>query len=444
MSGGSRRLFFSAADVRREHKEWGEERWIVNKEYCGKKLLVSKGRRSSMHSHREKDEVLFLDSGSVVLELGDETLTLAPGDFVHVRPGTPHRFTALDDSVMTEFSTTHYDADSHRTEPSGHLEPERFARQRTLIDRFERVGVLVVGDAMLDTFVSGSVDRISPEAPVPVLRVASSADAAGGAGNVARGIAAVCARTTLVGIRGDDAAGEALVELLARDGIEVCVDPVPGRPTTRKTRIATSGGHPFVRVDVEETRPLNPSVEDALLVHVRDRIVGHDVVIVSDYAKGAVSASVLKECIGIGRDAGIPVVVAPKPQARDCLAAARGASVLVANRSEAQGLLGGDERSGPELARMLAAWTEAGAVVTMAESGMAVADGDDVFILPALASDAVDVSGAGDTVVAVLGVALGTGASLPDAADLASRAAAVAVRARGTAAVDPDALRRML
>jgi len=154
--------FVDASGVHRVPKDWGEEQWIVNKEYCGKKLLIKKDRRSSVHSHIEKDEVLYVDSGRVQFEIDGASRVLGPGDAVHVPPGSPHRFTALEDSVMTEFSTTHRESDVVRGEQSGHVDPETFSRLRVLVDAMSGASVLVVGGAMVDTYLRGSVVRIPP------------------------------------------------------------------------------------------------------------------------------------------------------------------------------------------------------------------------------------------------------------------------------------------
>jgi quercetin dioxygenase-like cupin family protein len=165
IDGISSRSHFVASEVTRVPKEWGEEQWIVNKEYCGKKLILKKNRRCSMHSHKKKDEVFYLQSGKVLLEMSGKKYTLLPGDFVHVKPNAPHRFTGLQDSEIIEFSTTHDEEDSYRTEFSGHSDPKRFERQSAIIHSFKNLSVLVLGDVMVDRYISGRIDRISPEAP---------------------------------------------------------------------------------------------------------------------------------------------------------------------------------------------------------------------------------------------------------------------------------------
>src|SRR5581483_6191371 len=269
MGGDPQERFFDASFVHRVPKDWGEEHWIVNKEYCGKKLLVRKDRRSSVHSHIEKDEVLYLDSGRVLFELDGVERLLEPGDSVHVPPGSSHRFTGLEDSVMTEFSTTHRDADVVRGEESGHVYAERFRRQHGIVDAMSGVRALVVGDPMLDSYAQGLVERISPEAPVPVVRLESARHSPGGAANVARSLAALGARVHMAGVTGDDGPGAMLADLLCADGIDVHCEKDAERPTTVKTRVSSATGQQIVRIDEETDAPLSQGVECALVEHVR-------------------------------------------------------------------------------------------------------------------------------------------------------------------------------
>jgi mannose-6-phosphate isomerase-like protein (cupin superfamily) len=136
---GSQDRFHPGEKVYREKKEWGEEQWIVNKEYCGKKLILRKNRRCSLHKHEKKDEVFYLLSGHVRMEVGDETFVLRPGDYVHIPAGVYHRFAGLEDSEIMEFSSNHQEEDSYRKEFSGHVEEERFARQKEIITRFTKI-----------------------------------------------------------------------------------------------------------------------------------------------------------------------------------------------------------------------------------------------------------------------------------------------------------------
>lgn len=429
----SRQSFFSGSSIHKEKKQWGEEHWIVNKEYCGKKLILRKDRRCSLHRHKEKDEVFYLQAGSVLLELGKESRVLKPGDFVHIPAGTAHRFTGLADSEMFEFSTTHSEDDSFRTEYSGHVDQKRYDRQAALIRSFKKCSVLVVGDVMLDAYFSGSVDRISPEAPIPVVHFRGKMSFPGGAANAARNIAALGGRATLIGIRGSDAAGAELETLLRKDNVRAQLLVDARRPTTQKQRIVAGSSHQIVRLDIEEHASPSDAQMRSLLKRIERALPKHDALLLSDYAKGMFSPAFLRACIALARRRKKPVILDPKPLDASYLPAARGVTLITPNRREALLLAGRADASPEEAGRMLAKSLKTDVLLTLGADGMLLLSRGAMERFPAQMREVADVSGAGDTVTAVLALTLGLKGNLRDAVDLSNRAAGIVVGKAGTA-----------
>lgn len=430
----SRQSFFSGSSIRKEKKQWGEEHWIVNKEYCGKKLLLKKNRRCSLHQHKEKDEVFYIQQGRVLLELGKESRELHPGDFVHIPANMPHRFTGIEDSEIFEFSTTHSEEDSYRTEYSGHVEQKRYDRQAALIRAFKKCSVIVVGDVMLDTYFSGSVERISPEAPIPIVHFQQKTSFPGGAANAARNIAALGARVTLLGLKGDDDAGAELDILVKKDKVRSLLLVDAQRSTTQKQRIVAGSKHQIVRLDIEERSSPSAAQVQALLKRVERELPKHDVLLLSDYAKGVFSPLVLRSCIALARRKKKPVILDPKPLDASYLAQARGVTLITPNRREALLLSGRADSSPEEAGKILATALKTDVLLTLGADGMLLAHprkAPEHF--PTFVREVADVSGAGDTVVAVLAIVLGLKGKLLDAVDLSNRAAGIVVGKAGTA-----------
>lgn len=430
----SRQSFFSGSSIHKEKKQWGEEHWIVNKEYCGKKLILKKNHRCSLHSHKEKDEVFYIQKGRVLLELGKESRTLTPGDFVHIPSDTPHRFTGFEDSEIFEFSTTHNEEDSFRTEYSGHVEQKRFDRQSALIRSFKKCSVLVFGDVMLDTYFSGSVDRISPEAPIPVVHFRQKTSFPGGAANAARNIAALGGRATLLGLRGNDAAGEELDALIKKEKVRSLLFIDAKRSTTQKQRIVAGSSHQIVRLDIEEQSSPSAVQVRMFLKRIERELPKHDVLLLSDYAKGIFSPEMLRSCIALARRKKKPVILDPKPLDASYLSHARGVTLMTPNRREALLLSGRANISPEETGKILAAALKTDVLLTLGADGMLLAHPRKAHErFPTFVREVSDVSGAGDTVVAVLALVLGLKGKLLDAVDLANRAAGIVVGKAGTA-----------
>jgi len=316
-----------------------------------------------------------------------------------------------------------------------------FPRRRAerLLEAIRGREVLVAGDVILDRFIWGSVDRISPEAPVPVVRVVRETVHLGGAANVAANLAALAARPILAGIVGEDAAAASLLESARAQGVATEFVADPGRPTTTKTRVLARSQQ-VVRVDREADRGPSAEALDALGEILLGRLETVAAVVVSDYAKGTVDPRVLAPLLARARERGIPVLVDPKPPRLDLY---QPITVMTPNQAEASSLSGLEIRSDADCvaaADILLSRIETDAVlVTRGEEGMMLRErGADPVFVHAAAREVFDVTGAGDTVAAVVAAALAAGAALGEAMRLANHAGGVAVGKVGTAAVRPE------
>jgi D-beta-D-heptose 7-phosphate kinase/D-beta-D-heptose 1-phosphate adenosyltransferase len=305
--------------------------------------------------------------------------------------------------------------------------------------------VLCVGDLMLDTYVYGEVARISPEAPAPVIAVAREESAIGGAGNVARNVAGLGARCIFVGIVGDDASGRALADAFAREQrIVPHLVTDPSRPTTCKTRyVSEHFSTHLLRADRELARPVDGAVAAAVIGRVNEAIAQAGAVVISDYAKGVLTPKVIQAVIAAARAHGKPVVVDPKGHDFRVYA---GATVITPNRKERGEATRRPVSSDAEVATAAAALAEevgADAVlVTLSEHGLLLAPrGGAAVHMPVDPVKVLDVSGAGDTVVATLAALLALGVTFEPAARAANAAASIVVGKRGTATVSAAELR---
>jgi len=324
-----------------------------------------------------------------------------------------------------------------------------------IVGGFSRQRILVVGDLMLDEFVWGKVSRISPEAPVPVLDVQQTRYYPGGAANVARNLRCFGPAVTLVGAIGEDVAGERLKTLLGEQGINcepmlVC----PDRPTTHKQRISAitrqrqgqihiEDQQQLVRVDREERKPISDAQSAELLKRLGELIPEHDAVIIEDYAKGLIDQDVVDGIVAAAKAAGVPVTVDPnpnnplgwhdvttvKPNRREAFLAAE----LPYSDEEADAIAAAD--------RLLEKWGTEMLLVTLGEDGMLLCRKDAApYHTPTRAKEVYDVSGAGDTVIAVYTLALASGADGIAAAELANHAAGIVVGKLGTATTNATEL----
>lgn len=306
---------------------------------------------------------------------------------------------------------------------------------------FAAVDALVVGDVMLDEYVWGVVDRISPEAPVPVVEIRSRTRAPGGAANAAAGAAALGSSVRLAGVVGADDAAAALRDAIGASGVDAAGLIVDGdRMTTVKTRVIAHAQQ-VVRTDDECRDALPAPVEDALVATIGAEIAGADVLIVSDYGKGAVSDRVATAAIAAAGAAGKPVVVDSKGVRFEKYS---GATVLTPNVHDAERAARIHIETDADLAaaadRLRRTCGGAALLITRGAAGMSLFWDGEPFHIPAEAREVYDVTGAGDTVVAALGTALGAGIELPEAVRLANAAAGIVVGKVGTSTVTPAEL----
>ena len=308
-----------------------------------------------------------------------------------------------------------------------------------LLDKIKGTSVLCVGDAMIDRYIYGQATRISPEAPVPIVRVKKHLTMPGGVGNVIKNIWSLGAVPRAVLVTGADQAGQLLTTMLHRDGLpqlRFIVDE--SRPTSVKTRLI-AGIQQVVRFDEEEDRPVTGQVVDAIIKAVEEELPMVGAVALSDYGKGVLPPEVLQKIIALARNAGKPVVVDPKG---DDYQRYRGATVVTPNRNElAEAAHSRDLTTTDELAQaghevMRQSGLE-NLLITRSEDGVMLLSGANPTappaLLPSLARAVFDVSGAGDTVVAVMSTSLAMGAPLILGARLANLAAGVVVGKVGTA-----------
>ena len=315
------------------------------------------------------------------------------------------------------------------------------ARYVQILDRFAGRRLAVVGDCMVDRFLWGRVDRISPEAPVPVVRLERETVKLGGAANVASNIQALGAEVVLLGVAGEDEAGRTLQDLLRERGLSGAgIIALPDRPTTLKTRIVASHQQ-VVRTDLEQDGPLAEGDLERLLARLEE-LGPFDGLILSDYAKGVLNGLSLPRVIAYGRRHGAVMTVDPK---HGDFAQYRGVTSLTPNQKEAGAACAlpiQDPESLQRVGTILLERADAAAVlITRGEHGMALFERDGgVHHLPTEATEVFDVTGAGDTVIATYTTALVAGASFLEAANLANHAAGLAVRELGTVAVTARAL----
>jgi D-glycero-beta-D-manno-heptose-7-phosphate kinase len=317
---------------------------------------------------------------------------------------------------------------------------------RHYIQRFPQASVLVIGDLILDHYVMGRVSRISPEAPVPVVHVESESLRLGGAANVFNNILALGAKADLCGVIGADESGRLLMKELGnkrsgRGGVVIDHD----RPTTRKSRVIAHNQQ-IVRYDVEGRHELKSLLQRRILRYLESRLRELSCVVVSDYAKGVVTASLMAEITRLAALRQIPVVVDPKVEHFSYY---KGVTVITPNHLEATqaaGLHGdGDQaidQAGATIRQRLGCQS---VLITRGERGMSLYEGEGAsWHLPTQARQVYDVTGAGDTVIGTLALALSTGASIKDGAILANHAAGIVVGMVGTATVTPEQLSEAL
>jgi D-beta-D-heptose 7-phosphate kinase/D-beta-D-heptose 1-phosphate adenosyltransferase len=328
--------------------------------------------------------------------------------------------------------------------PAADLGTEETVLSRA-VRRLARTSVTVIGDVMLDRYVYGVVDRVSPEAPIPIVRVERETAMPGGAGNVVRNLTALGAAVALVSVVGDDQAGSDLTGLIGgQPGVEPWLLVEGARTTTVKTRFV-SQGQQLLRADREQADPISQKLADRMLRIAGDTLAATSITVLSDYAKGVLAGDMPCRIIAAARHAGRRVIVDPKGPDFSRYA---GADVITPNRRELAEATGSSVETEAELveaAKQLRALHGFGAVlVTRAEDGMTLVDSQGAHHFPAEAAEVFDVSGAGDTVVATLAAGLAAGLDTKIAVRLANIAAGIVVGKVGTAVAREEDLLRVL
>ena len=314
-----------------------------------------------------------------------------------------------------------------------------------LLASFEGKRAVVVGDLMLDEYLFTRAERISPEAPVMVVRHQRTERLPGGAANVARNVAAFGAKVDLVGLVGSDEGGDMLSEALQADGLSASgLIRSTTRTTTRKTRVVADHAHQVLRIDHEEDHPATEAEAKSIVESVRARLADASVLVLSDYLKGTLSAQVAQELVRLAHAQGVPTVVNPKPRS---LAQYRGAKLVSLNRLEAaqamdlpQGL---SNDLASEAARALRERIGAESVlVTLGDAGM-VADNGETMRVPAPRVEVYDTAGAGDTVIATVALGVASAGIRREVFELAAQTAACVIQHVGVATPTRDDLARL-
>jgi rfaE bifunctional protein kinase chain/domain len=315
-------------------------------------------------------------------------------------------------------------------------------RLRTLTGSLRGRRIAVLGDLMLDRYYWGGVKRVSPEAPVPVVEVESEQIRFGGAANVANNIQSLGGTALLIGLIGDDHPGATFLDMMTARGLDTsCVLRDPSRPTTIKTRVIAQGQH-VVRIDNESKVPCSPELAATIVESIRVRIDSIDALIIEDYNKGVVTREVIHAVTALARERGKTVTVDPK---FDNFLEYRGVTVFKPNRRETEEVLGGRLRTAADVdaagRRLLELLGAENVLLTRSEEGMSLyrANGEKVHF-PSMAQNVQDVSGAGDTVIATLTMALAAGADIREACHLANCAGGVVVGYVGIVPIEPSQL----
>ncbi|WP_297597857.1 D-glycero-beta-D-manno-heptose-7-phosphate kinase [uncultured Cetobacterium sp.] len=311
------------------------------------------------------------------------------------------------------------------------------SRLEEILNSFGELRVAVVGDMMLDDYLIGTVERISPEAPVPVVSVKEERFVLGGAANVVNNLSTLGAKAVCFGVIGEDFDGDRLINELEKKLIETSgVVRSTTRPTIVKRRII-GGNQQLLRLDWEDARPISADLEELLIKQIEENLDGLNAVILSDYDKGVLTPKVVKRIISLCREKGIIVTVDPKPKnAMNYV----GATSMTPNRKEAMECLGKKSFEdildiGRELKEKLQLNN---LLLTRSEEGMSLFQEDGIINIPTYAKEVFDVTGAGDTVISVFTLACAAGVTLHEAAKIANTAAGVVVGKMGTSTVTKE------
>jgi rfaE bifunctional protein kinase chain/domain len=316
------------------------------------------------------------------------------------------------------------------------------ARAHELIERFSSRRITVVGDVMLDRFVIGRVSRMSPEAPVPVVVFDHEDFRLGGAANVAHNLRALGASVDLIGVIGADESGAQLRAELAARGIHATgLITDPERRTTMKMRVVTNRNQQVARIDYESDHEVGAAIEEALAAQVDARARSAQVLLVSDYQKGVITRRSMAQLVAFSQANGLPIVVDPKVPHIDYYT---GATLITPNNVEAESAanmrIASHDDAQKAAALLRKRMNAEGVLITRGEHGMWLSHAGAEGYLPAVAREVADVTGAGDTVIATLALAIAAGANTAEAARLANEAASIVVGKFGAATVSPAEL----
>ena len=313
-----------------------------------------------------------------------------------------------------------------------------------ILKEFTKKKILVIGDLILDRYIWGKVDRISPEAPVPIVEVTKEDFLLGGASNVAHNIVTLGGSTSIVGVTGNDRAGDVLMNLLEKQGIQSQGVVRCSRSTIVKTRVIAHNQQ-VVRFDKEDKDRLDGKIFKKLLEYIREAIPTHDAVIISDYKKGVVSSALIREVLKTAKPFRIFVSVDPKVGHFKFYA---GVSLITPNLAEASLASGVEIKDDKSLIsagkRLLKTLSCNAVLITRGEQGMSLFEKEKVTHISTVTKDVYDVTGAGDTVIAAFTLAHASGASMKDAAVIANHAAGIVVGKVGTAVATTEQLQKSL
>jgi len=314
-----------------------------------------------------------------------------------------------------------------------------------IIDNFKNCSVLVIGDIILDEYIWGKANRLSPEAPVPVLEVSKYTYTLGGAANVANNIKTLGGKVVIAGALGQDPQADQLKTILEKNNIDSsCLVNDPERPTTVKSRLLAHNRQQLVRFDRESKTPISPKTEEILFEKIEKQILETDLVLISDYAKGVLTDSLLKKIIDFAKKINKPLLVDPKGLD---FTKYSGATLITPNRLEAEIATKSPQGTLPKvLAEKLREQLDINyALITLGEDGALFCDGKNIKTMPSIASEVYDVTGAGDSLISAVSLAMiASGGNLEIAVEIGNYAAGVAVRKIGTTAVTTDELKHII
>ncbi len=325
--------------------------------------------------------------------------------------------------------------------------PVKKQRLMQLIDKFRGKKVLILGDVMLDKYIVGIVTRISPEAPVQVVSVNRESYVPGGAGNTASNVAALGGKARIIGMVGNDIASQILKKELKERRIEPLLVVSKEKPTIQKIRVIGQSQQ-LLRIDYEVEEEIGKEYEDKILQFIGEKIKDSDVVVVSDYAKGVVTKNIMAKLIPLCRSKKIQIMIDPKPKNKEFY---NGATLITPNHKEANQMTGHDgERNDGQLIHVgteLAKELDSSILITRGEKGMSLFEVRNhkvgqIFNMPTIAREVYDVTGAGDTVIGTLAIALASGATIKESMILANHAAGIVVAKVGTATCSADELKK--